>query len=43
MAEQFIGQHLLYLNGSGKRPGWYWLRRTEERAEVDFVSQPGKL
>jgi len=39
MAEQFIGQHLLYFNGSGKRPAaYYWVR--EERAsgaEVDFI------
>lgn len=44
MAEQFVGQHLLYYEGSGRRPALhYWLR--EERAggaEVDFVITSGE-
>jgi predicted AAA+ superfamily ATPase len=41
MAEQFIGQHLLYQQPSGKRPTLhYWLRKgRSSNAEVDFVRQ----
>ncbi len=44
MAEQFVGQHLLYYEGHGRKPALhYWLR--EERAsgaEVDFVITSGE-
>ena len=44
LAEQFIGQHLVFLAGRGRNPELhYWLR--EERssnAEVDFVINSGK-
>ena len=44
MAEQFIGQHLLYINGAGQRPSaTYWLREEKAAgAEVDFVISLGE-
>lgn len=43
MAEQFIGQHLLYRNGGLSRPELaYWLREGRmNNAEVDFVVSSG--
>ncbi len=39
LSEQFIGQHLLYYNGEGKRPELsYWRRqRKSANAEVDYL------
>lgn len=39
MAEQFIGQHLLYLNPSYQEPHlYYWLREKKSAsAEIDYV------
>jgi predicted AAA+ superfamily ATPase len=41
MAEQFIGQHLLYLGDTSRKPYlFYWLREgRSSNAEVDFVIQ----
>jgi len=43
MAEQFVGQHLLYLGEPGRRPTlYYWLREGKKNnAEVDFLWQKG--
>ena len=43
MAEQFVGQHLLYRNGFLERPQLaYWLREgAQNNAEVDFVVSVG--
>ena len=44
MAEQFIGQHLLYREGGLVRPQLaYWLREgSKNNAEVDFVIERGR-
>lgn len=44
MAEQFIGQHLLYLGGAREQPrAHYWLRqRKSANAEVDYVVSRGR-
>lgn len=44
MAEQFVGQHLLYLEGCRTRPQLaYWLREgVKNNAEVDFVVSSGQ-
>lgn len=43
MAEQFIGQHLLYRQQSYKRPGlYYWNReKKSSQAEVDYLISSG--
>jgi uncharacterized protein len=43
IAEQFIGQHLLYLNPSYQEPQlYYWVReKTSSSAEVDYVINMG--
>lgn len=45
MAEQFIGQHLLYRDGGREEPRLcYWLReRKASNAEVDYVVSRGEL
>ena len=44
MAEQFVGQHLLYLDGGREAPSLhYWLRqRKSANAEVDYVISRGQ-
>ena len=44
MAEQFVGQHLLYLDGGRDEPRLhYWLRqRKSANAEVDYVISRGR-
>lgn len=45
IAEQFIGQHLLYLNNGQEAPKlFYWLReRKTSNAEVDYVISRGNI
>ncbi|MBW1809813.1 MAG: ATP-binding protein [Deltaproteobacteria bacterium] len=45
MAEQFIGQHLLYQQSPAKRPSlYYWVRQgRSSNAEVDYVCQVGTV